>query len=154
HHRTIFPFPEEGGASWHDGLWFSLNVLRRARIGAFASLAEDPSFTQVPIEEVASKAYRATSQSYSFAPPRFVHGIRLETSPHPRGHVDRTTIVSWTTGDLGVAERRRCIHKWLPHETFATCWIYGMIKDMKISNIPPAGEVDWPKLNLLFPVGD
>ena len=55
HHRTIFPFPEEGGASWHDGLWFSLNVLRRERIGAFAILAQDRSFTEIPVEEVASE---------------------------------------------------------------------------------------------------
>ena len=153
HQRTIFPFPEEGGASWHDGLWFSLNVLRRKRIGAFASLAQDPSFTEVPVEEVASEPHSATSRSYSFAPPRFIHGIRLEASPHPlEGYVGRTTIVSWTRGDLGFPEDGRCIHKWLPHETFATCWIYGVVKDMKISNAPTAGEVGWPRLNLLFPV--
>ena len=68
--------------------------------------------------------------------------------------MERTTVVSWTTGDLGFSEDRRCVHKWLPHETFATCWIYGVVKDSKITNAPAPGEVGWPRLNLLVPVDD
>src|SRR5262249_5443151 len=53
HQRTLWPYPDEGGASFHDWLtdWFS--ALRNRGTGAFVSLADEGRFREVPLDEIA-----------------------------------------------------------------------------------------------------
>jgi hypothetical protein len=87
HQHAIFPFPEEGGASFHDSLGYWLKIVHRARVGAFAKMGRDPSFREVPVEEASRVAVSSPpsdstdDRTWSFAEPQFVYGIRVRGYP-------------------------------------------------------------------------
>jgi hypothetical protein len=160
HQQAMFPFPEEGGASFHDSLGYWLEVIHRARLGAFAKMGRDPSFREVPVGVAVSgpPSDSTDGRTWSFAEPRFVYGIRVRG--HPLQTVGRTITLSWTAGDLGFSADRRCLY-WNPPPgpqdrkfDIFTCWVYGMVSDLKIASEPSFGDLSLMEVYLLIPRKD
>jgi len=135
HQRAIFPYPETGGASFHDSLDYWFDVLKKARHATFANLGKDPDFQEVPLKER----------------PQFVYGIRV--TGYALQSAPRQIAVSWSSSSA-----KRCYY-WNPppnpqdrkFEKF-TCWIYEEIKDLKIETAPPLDTFSSMKVFLLIPI--
>jgi hypothetical protein len=144
HQRAIFPYPEEGGASFHDSLGYWFGVLHHAGHEAFANLGTDPVFKEVPVEQPSSLAEKS-----------FVYGIRVEGYPLQAGRWK--IAVSWNAGVQGSSVAQRCFY-WNPlpnpqdrkFEKF-TCWVYEEVGEIKIEVSPSVEDLRSLKVSLLIP---
>ena len=160
HQRAIFPYPEKGGASFHDSLGHWLDILHKAGHVTFANLGPDPVFKEVPAEQVSEvipplQRSDSTNQGWSFAEQRFVYGIRVTGYPL---QADRWQIaLSWNAADPRSSSPHRCFY-WNPppnpqdseFESF-TCWVYEEVSEIKIEVRPSVEELRSLKVSLLIP---
>jgi hypothetical protein len=160
HQRTFFPFPEDGGASFHDYLTARFSELRKRGIGAFKSLGPKGRFREVPLSEIAQLTGSSTTsegftQTWTFPQDSFVHGVRI-TIPATRdgssGTAPPRTEVFWTKNSHeGFSKDRRYVHLWPPQEQDATLWVYDRVLQLRINLDDASGVYAAPKICLLLP---
>jgi hypothetical protein len=160
HYRTLLPWPEDGGAYFHDELTASLLELKKRGIGAFTSLGPEGNFREVPLSEVArlidsSKTFEGLTQTWTFTQDSFVYGMRI-TIPATRDTSSAMptigTVVSWTkNSDESFSKNRRFVHWWLPQERHATFWVYDRVHQLRINLDDPSGLHTALQISLLAP---
>jgi hypothetical protein len=139
HQRTLLPFPEDGGAFFHDGLTASFSELRRRHIGVFKSLGPEGSFREVPLSEVArligsSTTFEGLTQTWTFTQESLVHGMRITILTTREGSSGTYYEVSWARDSReGFSRDRRYVHWWPPQERVATFWIYDRVHQLRIN---------------------
>jgi hypothetical protein len=159
HQRTLMPFPEDGGASFHDALTYGFDVLRKRGVGAFKSLGPEGKFRQVPLSEVAqligsSRTSKGLTQTWTFTQDSFVHGVRMTISATrdcSSGAAVPRTEISWAKNSHeGFSKDRRYVHSWLeaPEATF---WIYDRVLQLRIRTHRPDCVYPAPQIRLLLP---
>jgi hypothetical protein len=163
HQRTLYPFPEEGGAYLHDRLTARLSELRKQGIGAFISLGPEGRFREVPLSEMArligsSRTSEGLTQTWTFTQDPFVYGMRI-TIPATRddssGAAAPRTEISWAKdSQQGFSKDRRYVHWWLPQERDATFWVYDSIHQVRISLDDASRVYAAPQVRLLTPERD
>lgn len=158
HQRTLLPYPEEGGAYWHEPLASSFEMLRDARIGDFTALAPQPHLREVDIKEVAALSLIDDSQGpvsgwlWELNEPRHVAGVRIM---QPREVLNNGTGAAWTlewtrNPAEPFSKGRRYVHWWSENEASATVWIYDTIATLRVA-LPKNGvTASVPELRLLI----
>lgn len=158
HYRTLVPYPEDGGAYFHDQLIADFSDLKKNRIGAFKSLQPDSSFREVQLSEVAilidsSRTSEGLTQTWTFTHDLFVYGMRI-TAPMTRdtssGGPTIGAEIFWTkNSDETFSNDRRFLHWWLPQEQHATFWVYDRVHRLRINLDDPSGLYAAPQICLL-----
>src|SRR5262249_58808071 len=97
HYRTLLPWPEDGGAYFHDELTTSFSELKKRGIGAFKSLWPEGRFREVPLSEVArlvdsSRTSEGLTQTWIFTQESFVHGMRITIQEGRAGSSSKTAL--------------------------------------------------------------
>jgi len=154
HQRAIFPYPEKGGASFHDSLGQWFEALREAHHGSFASMRHDPVFRELPIDQV-SVQRESTNQARYLPSKYFVYGIRV--TGYPLQREPWTIIASWTNDRAVSSTDARCYY-WNPPpnpqdsklQSF-TCWVYQEVNEIRIQTTPSLEELRSLKVSLLVP---
>ena len=82
HQRTLFPFPEDGGAFFHDGLTANFSDLNKQGVGAFISLGTEVRFREVALSEIArsigsTRTSEGLTQTWTLTLDSFVYGMRM-----------------------------------------------------------------------------
>jgi len=79
HQRAVWPYPESGGANWHEGLVASMKSLRRAGIGVFTHLKEEPGFIETPLDMLATLNSNDETGRWiwNFHKETFIAGLRI-----------------------------------------------------------------------------
>jgi hypothetical protein len=160
HQRTVFPFPEDGGASFHDELTADFSELRRRGIGAFNSLGLEGRFHEVPLSKVAQlissiRTSEGLTQTWAFTQASFVHGVRITisaTRDGSSGTAPPSTEVYWAKNSHeGFLNDRRYVHRWLPQERDATFWVYDRVLQLRVNLDDASGVYGAPENRLLVP---
>jgi hypothetical protein len=156
HQRALLPFPEDGGAYWHEPLEFCFDVLSRNGIGAFEALAPEPIFHEVDIRKVAELSFMDDAETavlewlWTLVEVQHIAGVRIM---HPRLLLgdDARSELEWARNSAEPFSRdRRYVHWWMEHEISATVWIYDTVSTLRIA-LPANGTVsDAPELRLLI----
>ncbi len=156
HQRTLLPYPDEGGAAFHDLLTDRFSVLRKRGIGAFVSLAPEGRFREVPLSEIArlissDRTSEGLMQTWTLTQDSFVHGMRIMI-PATRGDGSRIEI-SWTTNSQeDFSKDRRYVHWWRPQQQDMTFWVYDSIHQVRvILDDDASGIYAAPQIRLLTP---
>jgi hypothetical protein len=160
HQRTFWPFPVDGGASFHDFLTARFSELRKRGIGAFESLGPEGRFRQVPLSEVAqligsSRTSEGLTQTWTFTEDLFVHGVRI-TIPATRDASSGAAVpgyeIFWAKNSHeGFSKDRRYVDLWLPQERDATFWVYDRVLQLRINLHDASGVYGAPEICLLLP---
>jgi len=141
HQRTLLPYPETGGAYWHEGLGFSFDALRRAEIGAFAALVREADFREVAAEGIAERSFVNDPEApvsgwiWEFIEPRHIAGVRMVPARHlSQGweEVGASTLQWARRSGEPFANDRRYVHWWTEGEPSATVWIYDTVATLRI----------------------
>jgi hypothetical protein len=160
HYRTLLPWPEDGGAYFHDELMTDFSELKKRGIGTFKSLGFDGSFREVPLSEVArlvdsSRTSEGLTQTWTFTEPSFVYGMRIAIPATPNTSSTMAIIgteVFWSkNSDERFSNDRRFLHWWLPEEQYATFWVYDRVSRLRINLDDPSGLYVAPRIRLLAP---
>jgi hypothetical protein len=158
HYRTLLPYPEDGGAYFHDELTTSFFELKKRGIGAFHSIGPEASFREVPLSEVAritesSKTSEGLMQTWTFIEDSFVYGMRIAIPVTSSATTTTATEIFWAKKDEGFSIERRFLHWWLPYpeERYATFWVYNRVYQLRINLDDPSGLYAAPEIHLLVP---
>jgi hypothetical protein len=158
HYRTLLPWPEDGGAYFHEELMADFAELKKQGIGAFKSLKSDGSFREVPLSEVArlidsNRTSEGLTQTWMFTDESFVYGMRIAISATPDTSSTTAIIgteVFWSkSGDARFSNDRRFLRWWLPQERYATFWVYDEVRWLRIRLDDPSGLYAAPQISLL-----
>jgi hypothetical protein len=153
HQRTLLPFPEDGGAYFHDEMTTGFSELRKRGIGAFKSLGSELRYREVPLSEVAhfsgsSRTSEGLTLTWTFTQDSFVYGMRI-TIPLTRDSPSGRYEVSWAKSSQdGFSKNRRYVFWWLPQERDATFWIYDRVHQLRILDV---SDYPAPQIRLLAP---
>ncbi len=145
HQRAIFPYPERGGASFHDSLGHWLDILHKAGHVTFANLGQDPVFKEVPVEQPSEVSEQL-----------FVYGIRVSGYPLQAERWQIT--LSWNGSDSRSSSPLHHCFYWNPprnpqdskFDRF-TCWVYEEVSEIKIEVKPSVVDLRSLKVSLLIP---
>jgi len=160
HQRALLPYPEDGGASFHDALTTSFSELRKGGVGAFISLGPEGRFREIPLSEIAhligsSRTSEGLTQTWTFAQNSFVYGMRITvpaTLDGSSGTAPPRTEISWAkTSQEGFSKDRRYVHWWLPQQKDATFWVYASIHQIRITLDDASSVYAAPQIHLLTP---
>ncbi len=144
-----------------------LPILRKARIGPFGALADDPPFRETPLPpapvELRMARWEGTTArvtnvdpqvTFAVDPPRYVAGIRIKYShENPQGAPARFVATWKGPGQAGYAEDRRHADWYLPtgpaRET--TIWVDGVIDRFRIQPDNRPCDFRFDEISLLEP---
>jgi hypothetical protein len=139
----------------HDGLAAYMDVLRKKRVGVFADLQQERSFSKVLLAEVAISKGQSHSpdvlqQIWKLSPAMFVHGMRVQRpEQHTPGLGTPYVVVSWRGPEHeDFSVDRRYLEWWegLKSESF---WLYQCVEEIRIEvQYAPAG-FRIPEISLL-----
>jgi hypothetical protein len=160
HYRTLLPWPEIGGAYFHDELIANFSELRKRRIGPFKSLAPEGGFREVPLSDVArliesSMTSEGLTQTWAFTKNSFVHGMRITIPPTRTGTSDTAALrmeIFWAGNNQeDFSNDRRYMRWWFPKEQDATFWVYDSINQVRVRLDDASGVYAAPRIRLLTP---
>jgi hypothetical protein len=170
HARAFFPFPEDGGASYHDWLDYGLQGLHRAGIGTFRSLqTTEPAVREIPLASPTVPSGPAGGKrgslrarpdalgvQWGLPAPRLIAGVRVtyHTGSGPDRNRSPTRFeVFWRRSDRQefTPERRYVQYCGSPEEKTVTIWVWDTVDQLRIEPGPQTGVFDLAEVVLLVP---